>query len=52
MEFYKLEELMIEELGYETLYNNVSGYFGQWQMEDCLKSIANDFDIQLEEEVE
>lgn len=52
MEAYEIYELLKEELGTEDLLEAVYQYFGNWGMEPCLRSIASDYDIELEPEEE
>lgn len=52
MEAYEIYELLKEELSTEDLLEAVYQYFGNWGMEPCLRSIASDYDIELEPEEE
>jgi len=52
MKAYEIYELLKEELGTEDLLDAVYQYFGGWSMEDCLRDIASDYDIELESEEE
>ena len=52
METYEIFELLKEELGADDLLDAVYQFFGGWSMEDCLRDIASDYDIELEPEEE
>lgn len=52
METWQMLEILKEELGAETLLQEVFNYFGNWDMEDCFKSIAKDYEVELELEEE
>lgn len=46
---YEMEKKLIEEMGKEELILSIYKYFGEWDMRDCYESIANAYDIELEE---
>lgn len=47
----KFEELR-ELLGDEVMLNAVYQYFGDWGMEECVSSIAADYDVSFDDEEE
>lgn len=47
----KFEE-MREVLGDETMLDAVYQYFGDWRMEECVESIATDYDFSFDDEEE
>lgn len=50
METWEKFEELCATLGYDTVANAVYQYFGDWGMEECVESIATDYDIDLGEE--
>lgn len=50
MEAWEMLERLTEELGADTLLQEIFNYFSTWDMEDCFKSIARDYEVELEEE--
>lgn len=50
--YVELEDMLIDVLGYKTLYDNVACYFGSDKMLKALESIATDFDLNNEDEDE
>lgn len=49
MEAWEMLEKLTEELGADTVLQEILNYFSCWDMEDCFNSIANDYDIELED---
>ena len=47
---YDKFQRLVEILGEKEMLENVYRYFGDWKMEDCIQSIATDFDIHIQEE--
>lgn len=45
----KLSEL-IEQLGEETVINELYNYFGDWDIEKAVDSISNDYDLNYYDE--
>lgn len=52
LEGYEIYEVLLDEFGAVNLIDEIFNYFGSWGMEDCLRSIASDYDIALDEEEE
>ena len=48
--YVDFENEMIELLGYKTLYDNITYYFGSDNMMKALQSVARDFDIDFNED--
>lgn len=47
---YDKFQRLVEILGEKEMLENVYKYFGDWKMEDCIQSIATDYDIHIQEE--
>ena len=52
LEAGEIYEVLLDEFGAVYLIDEIYNYFGGWGMEDCLRSIASDYDIDLDEEDE
>ena len=43
---------MIEQNGEDWMLNEIYDYFGAWKMEECLKSIDNDWELGMYDDEE
>lgn len=48
--YIDLENMLIDVLGYKSLYNNIACYFGIEKMQKALESVAADYDLLNDED--
>ncbi len=51
METYEIFEMLCEMVGYDTLLEEVYKWFGDCQMDVCLRDIADTWDIEIDDVV-
>lgn len=50
METYDIFETLADAIGYGELAECIYGWFGAWKMEECLRDIASDYEIHLDDD--